>query len=264
MRSVRSITCLVLLLATIAATGVGARPAGILLDPDSTFARAAEAYDEGDYAQALDLYEQMLQAGYDHRTLRFNLGNTLYRLGKTGYAVAQYRRAWRDAPRDADIRTNLAHAQRQSGAILNTPSLLERIWSRLSPGEWALLATVGWWAGALLLALSFHDRKRRQGLRKTAACMGALLLLSAPGVQYWRSEASLREAVVVGAGYQAKFAPLEGAQAHFDLPRGTVVRVREEAQGWYRISLNEKSGWLPKSACTMVLQEDSPWRGQDS
>lgn len=261
MRSGSARFYLALLFATFVTANAAAQPTGILLDPDRTFARAAEAYDEGDYAQALELYEQMLQAGYDHRALRFNLGNTLYRLGKPGHAVAQYRRAWRDAPRDADILTNLAHAQRQAGAIPHQRSFFERVWSRLSPGEWALLATLGWWGGALLLAYAFHDRRRRQGLRKAAACCGALLLLSAPGVQYWRSQASLREAVVVGSGYQAKFAPLQGAQAHFDVPQGTLVRVREESQGWVRIALNEKTGWLPRAACSMVLDDGTPWRG---
>lgn len=250
--------------ATLAMANATVQPTGILIDPDRTFARAAQAYDDGDYAQALELYEQMLQAGYDHRALRFNLGNTLYRLGKPGHAVAQFRRAWRDAPRDADILTNLGHVQRQAGAIPHQLSLFERIWSRLSPGEWATLATIGWWGGTLLLATSFHDRRRRQGLRKAAACCGALLLLAAPGVQYWRSAGSLREAVVVGAGYQAKFAPLEGAQAHFDVPQGTLVRVREEAQGWVRIALNEKTGWLPRAACSMVLADGTPWRGSGS
>lgn len=252
-----------LIIAGIATAGAQSQPAGILLDPDRTFSRAAEAYDEGDYAQALELYAQMIQAGYDHRALRFNLGNTLYRLGKPGHAIVQFRRAWRDAPRDPDILTNLAHVQRQTGAIPHQLSFFERVWSQLSPGEWAFLATVGWWLGALLLALSFHDRKRRQGLRKCAIACGLLLLVSAPGVQYWRSPTSTQEAVVVGSGYQAKFAPLQGAQAHFDVPQGTIVRVREEAQGWFRIALNEKSGWLPKAACTMVLEEGAPWTDHD-
>lgn len=247
-----------LVLLGLARLDPGARAGSILLDPDQTFTRAAQAYDAGDYKQARELYSQMLQAGYSGKALHFNLGNAWFRLGKTGHAVAHYRRAWRDAPRDSDIRTNLAHAQRQAGSILNTAPVIETVWSYFSPSEWAIFATGSWWAAALLLAASFHVRKHRSGLQKSAALFGMLLLVSAPGVQYWRGPMSTREAVVVESGHQAKFAPLEGAQSHFEVPEATIVRVREEAEGWYRVSLNEKSGWLPKSACTMVLGEEAP------
>lgn len=236
-----------------------ARAGSILPDPQQAFAEAAQAYDDGDYDLARERYEQMLKAGYGGKELHFNLGNAWFRLGKPGRAVAHYRRAWRDAPRDPDIRTNLAHAQRQAGSILTTAPLIQSVWSYFSPSEWAILATASWWAALLLLGASFHVRKHRAGLRKAAAWSAVLLVVSAPGVQYWRGSITTREAVVVESGHQAKFAPLEGAQSHFETPEATLVRVREDAEGWYRVSLNEKSGWLPKSACIMVLGEESPW-----
>src|SRR3989338_6537720 len=64
-------------------------------------------YRAGDFKGAAAAYEPLIAAGEGTAAVYYNLGNTYFRLGQKGKAVAHYRRALRLSPRDADTRWNL-------------------------------------------------------------------------------------------------------------------------------------------------------------
>ena len=70
-------------------------------------AKANESYEGGEYAQALEIYERLVEEGAVDPDLFYNLGNAYYKEGQPGRAVLYYKRALRLAPRDNDARTNL-------------------------------------------------------------------------------------------------------------------------------------------------------------
>ena len=73
----------------------------ILIITDILFAASAkevmqtanEFYRNGDYENAIELYEELTYQGYEGVSLFFNLGNSYYRIGKIGYAILNYERA---------------------------------------------------------------------------------------------------------------------------------------------------------------------------
>ena len=83
-----------------------------------------------------------------------------------------------------------------------------------------------------------------------------LALLGAAGLGFWWEWRARPEWVVVAPGQQALFAPLDGATAHFALPPGSVVRLREESGDWLRVSAGKDEGWIRRNACRRVL----PWK----
>ena len=71
------------------------------------FAEGNEAYEKGEYQQAVDIYSQILNDGLASWELYYNLGNAYYRLEQTGNAILNYHRALRLAPNKQIIRDNL-------------------------------------------------------------------------------------------------------------------------------------------------------------
>ena len=69
-----------------------------------TFIQANKAYDSGDYASAVKLYNTIVDAGYANWQIYYNLGNCYYRLDETGLCIANYRRAQRLAPNKSVIK----------------------------------------------------------------------------------------------------------------------------------------------------------------
>ena len=80
-------------------------------DVATEFSAANKLYAEGKFAEAATAYETILQAGAQSPALLFNAGNAEFKAGHLGKAVAAYRRAELLAPRDAELRANLACLQ---------------------------------------------------------------------------------------------------------------------------------------------------------
>jgi tetratricopeptide (TPR) repeat protein len=75
---------------------------------DSTFSKANNAFWNGDYAKAAELYEKIEDLGARDAVLSYNLGTAYARLGKLGMAVRHYERALRLDPGNSDAMHNLS------------------------------------------------------------------------------------------------------------------------------------------------------------
>ena len=74
---------------------------------------------KGKFADAAADYENILQTGGQSPALLFNDGNAEFKAGHLGKAIAAYRQAELLAPRDAELRANLAFVRKQvQGATL--------------------------------------------------------------------------------------------------------------------------------------------------
>jgi tetratricopeptide (TPR) repeat protein len=125
---------------------------------NETAVSAANALVEnGHAAEAIEIYEQLITAGAHDSALYYNLGNAYFRTGDLARAVDNYRLAAELAPRDADIRANLALALRQSPALAPPePSGASGFLSQLTTGwlsldEAAVIVIALWFAGLLLV-----------------------------------------------------------------------------------------------------------------
>lgn len=69
--------------------------------------KADSAYTAENYMEAASLYQTAIDSLGTSSDLYYNLGNALYRLGKSGQAVVAYERALKLDPTNTDARTNL-------------------------------------------------------------------------------------------------------------------------------------------------------------
>lgn len=217
-------------------------------DPGALFEQARQAYDRSDFPQAESLYEKLIQQGYAAPEVLFNLGNTCFRLGKMGAAIAHYRRAQYALPRDADLRANLAIAQQQVGALAPTASAWALALRHFSQREWHHLGLFAYWAAGLLAA-GYLLGGRRPWMKRASLAALAVLAVSAAGWLHWQQLEKEPEAVIQRSGVQALFAPMAKAVAHFPLPEGSLVTVLEQSGSWLKIETGRQGGWVPEEAC---------------
>src|SRR5690606_21702366 len=80
-------------------------------DRSGDFAAAADAYRQGHFAEAVQIYLTAIQEGEESASLFYNLGTSLYKNGETGAALAAHLQARRLDPADPDIRYNVRFLQ---------------------------------------------------------------------------------------------------------------------------------------------------------
>ncbi len=251
---IMGIACGVLMLAGAVgavqhARSAGETPAAKL---QQTFLEASRAYDANRPADAAALYTQLIDQGYRSKELYFNLGNSYFKMGKIGLAVLNYRRAWQMAPRDPDIQANLRFALQSTSASTPPYKAVTRFLFKCSLSEWIILAVSAYWAAAVVLGVLLLWRQHRVGLGRTLAALLLPLALGLAGILNVWIVRQAPEWVVVEPRQQALYAPMEGSKAHFALPEGSIVRLKEDAGAWLKVALGSQSGYVPSKACVPV------------
>jgi tetratricopeptide (TPR) repeat protein len=209
--------------------------------------KAVASYESGDFAAAAAGFESLLASGAVNGHVYYNLGNTYYRLGRRGEAMAAYLAARRYLPRDPDVRANLKFVL--AGVPDKVDTEVDRgaagallFWVRpFTPREFAYGAAGAACVAALLLAASLW----RRSLRPTALAAMALPVLALCGYAL-----SLRQHRAWGA-VTAKTAPVRSGPGAKD---GVLFQLREGAPflvtgsrgaDVYELRLSDgKHGWI--------------------
>jgi len=227
----------------------------LVLGPVQAFNEGNKLYAQKDYEGAVQAYEQALQGGHDARA-HYNLGNALFRTGKIGRAIANYRRAYYLAPRDRDIEANLAFARAyRVDKTASPPGPLARLADRalmwMSRREASLLT--GLLATLAGFSLAAWIVWRRGALGLVAGALAVLALYGFIAQQLWAGEVASRPAVVVVAEVSAASGPGDEFKQVMLLHDGTEVKVRETRGAWALVQLPGGSGgWLQTNAIERV------------
>lgn len=241
-------------------------PTLLLLGALNAFAGAQDAFDAGvaasragDYAASEDHFREALEAGGRDPAVYHGLGNALFRQGRTGLAIAAWRRGLSLDPQSGDLAANLDFARDRTTDRLDPPepALGPFFWQRsLSVARSAALASAAWTLvlGALLLRRLARrpgagDQLQRVSARLGpwtwgAAALGALLtastlvaLRAAPG------------AVVIVPVVAARSTTGPDGVDLFVLHEGAEVRVTESTPEAALVLLpDERKGWIAWSA----------------
>ena len=215
-------------------------------DITADFSAANKLYAEGKFAAAA--YEKILQSGAQSPALLFNCANAEFKSGHLGQAIAAYRQAELLAPRDAELRANLAFVRNQvQGATLR-----ESRWQNwvsaltLNEGTW-LTAGFFWTMFALLAVRQLRPAlaPKLQGVTRLAAMLtffsGAVLALQA--ANHFTSAI----AVVTSAEATARSGPFDEAQSAFTVRDGAELKVLDRHDNWVQVVNGAgKIGWLSR------------------
>lgn len=215
------------------------------------FDRANKLYEQGKFTESAIAYEQIAAAGRPTTAVWFNLGNAAYKSGHIGRAIAAYRMAERQEPRDTILRANLQFVRGKVYADEKSRLPLWKSGVRLvTMNEWTILTSAWLWMFFAVLACGEVTRSRYV---KTAGAMflGFTLSLAALGAAL--SDAKTPGAVVAIKEATARFGPLDESQAAFQLRDGAEVTALSFKDQWVEVRDAEKrSGWIRRDALTVL------------
>jgi tetratricopeptide (TPR) repeat protein len=223
---------------------------------DDLVTKGNRFYQSGSFDKAAELYQQVVNSGYESPVLYYNLGNTYYRLGKIGYSILYYERAAKLSPGDEDIAHNLALANSRIVDKIDTvpPFFLFKWWESLL----AIFSISGWTYTAYLfyililisIGLFFFTKSPfQQKLALYTSAIFILLLIFTSTLLSIRMnrELNLKSGVVIEQAVNVKLSPDEKSADAFVLHEGLKVRLEDKVNDWVRIRLNDgKVGWLPE------------------
>lgn len=239
---------------------------------------ATEAYDAGDYATAIRLWEQERDSSGVSAALFYNLGNAYSKMGDRGGAVLNYEKALRMAPSNKQARANLRYTDNMVQIANETltdgknmdptpadPGFFDNIGnmvSRLASDTWAVWAVVMFLcAMGCCAAYLFMPNVSVRKLGFFGG--GVLLLLSSSCV--WGAVISKRHAlskdtcVLMADEAVLMLGPGEASKTvGTPLSAGTRLKVMgtdkdSDGDEWVQVYLNaEYSGWLPASDVAVV------------
>jgi len=226
--------------------------------PADDFKAANQLYDQGKFAEAAALYEK-IEPKTAH--VYYNLGNAWYREGKLGWAILNYERARKLAPRDPDILANLRFAEQRLGVDeVNTPPravqrFLRSVMVSRTANEWSTYELVALWLTVFAVGAYIFIPKMRMGF----------LVLAAAGfigfaISTWAlsdeviGNRTAPQGVVVTSGVDARFAPLSDSTIHFRLPEGAKIVIREDRDQWLLVErADSQQGWVKADTIGRIL-----------
>jgi tetratricopeptide (TPR) repeat protein len=230
--------------------------AGKLLaaDVSADFAAANKLYAEGKFTEAAANYDAILKTDAQSSALLFNAGNAEFKAGHLGRTIAAYRQAELLAPRDAELRANLAFVRNQvQGATLRETSWQKWV-STLTLNEGTILTAIFFWALFGLLALRQLKPALAPKLHTATRLAMALTIFSATilGLQA-ANHFTASVAVVTVADATARSGPFDDAQSVFTARDGAELKVLQRHDDWVQVANNAgKIGWLSRKQAEIL------------
>ncbi|MDX1437734.1 MAG: tetratricopeptide repeat protein [Anaerolineales bacterium] len=144
---------------------------------------ANRLFEAGRYIESAQVLEQILAQGAEDSAVYYNLGNAYYAQGDYARALENYEQAARLAPRDRAIRHNLAVTRAQAPPspqeapdLLITLAQLTSSWITIN--EMSLLLLAFWFAACyFLLASRQLERSSIRSALRIAAAVGVLAVV---------------------------------------------------------------------------------------
>jgi len=229
-------------------------------DPGQQMALGNEAYERGDYAEAVEIYHGILDTGLRSADLHYNLGNAYLKAGRLGWAVLNYERALRQNPRDPDIRANLIYARSRMVDVLperKTPWLLSmviRVHNLLDLRQILWLASALWFAIIFLAAAALFGERLRLPMRAANPVLAVILGLSLTSLGFKIYAAEARHpGIVVAEEVQVMSGPGDEYAREFVLHAGTRIEIKRSYQDWHEVALSdEMRGWVTGNAVEAI------------
>lgn len=224
---------------------------------------ADEAYANGDYQLAIQLYEQILETQGEAAAIYYNLGNSYYKGTNIAKAILNYERALLLAPGDADIRFNLDLAKSKTVDKITPLSeiffitWIKSIANLLNSDVWAIIAVVFFLSFIFLICIYLFVKKLV--VRKFAFFLSLLSLLLCVVSNFAASyQKGIREdknsAIVMQPSVTIKSTPDNSGTDLFILHEGCKVEIKDNSmREWKEIRLEDGNvGWIPANAIEII------------
>jgi hypothetical protein len=228
----------------------------------SGFEKGNVLYQKGQYEQAIQAYESVLDSHQQSAELYFNLGNCYYKLHQVAPSIYNYEKALVLAPDDVDITNNLKFAHKLTiDEVKEVPKvgfakLLRDFTGMYHFNTWAWISVI---FGFLFLGFFIGYYFSPTTLSKRIFFIGMFLWLIflflsiGAGIFEKNHFVNERPAIVFAEVVEVKSEPQKASPATFILHEGTKVFVEETLGKWKKIELTDGTeGWIEAVAIREV------------
>ena len=219
-------------------------------------------YEAGEYEGAVKSYMDIVEMGLESPELWYNLGNSYYKLGRSGYSILAFERAKKLSPGDESILYNLKAANlllkdkvtapRENVIIRSFRSLRDLV----SSDELIRFLIFLYLASIFIFALTLFmvDGKLRRVLNYSLMVFGTLFFFTSVfGGLKIEHELNSSRAVVMVKEMSVSSAPEEIGEELFLLHEGTTVELIGGSDSWVQIRLIDgKAGWAPAEMLEVI------------
>ena len=228
--------------------------AGFGQSPEELFVAGNQAFQKGDYAKAVDMYESILHNGYTSSDLYYNLGNSYFKQGNFPKSILNYERALRLTPGDDDLRHNVQLANQMiTDRIDPAPHLFVWDWWNATK-NWFSFDAITWLLYAIyvleMAVISLVVVGQSYRLRRIALMTGVgqglvLLFVVAVFVARYSDAHRTDDAIVMTQVVNVKNSPDDRSSDAFVIHAGLKVQLTDHLGEWTKIKLADgKVGWM--------------------
>ena len=222
------------------------------------FESANAAYQNEQFAEAIVLYDSIVDQGYLHAETFYNLANAHFRSGHLGEAILNYERTLMVNPGDEDAQHNLALAQKQvvdEFNVVPTPAL-RRIFKDVSgvfsASVWSMIGVSFLLMMTVLFAVFMFRTRHSFLLVLSGVCL--ILTVLTEGIAYGKYKLEQQQwAILTELNGYVKSAPADNGQDLFILHEGTKVQVLDAFEEYSKVKLPDgKIGWIETLAISVI------------
>lgn len=244
-----------LLISSIAFLSVFPSPAFPADNSDtSPFYRGNIYYEQGNYDEAIEQYDSILDSGVETGNLYYNLGNCYFKKGEPGKALLNYEKARRLIPMDKDLESNYEYARSliKGGAVASQKNWFKKVSYNIFEKFTIDGLTISLSVCYILILFGILAAVILAPFRKNALISILFLgLFFIMGIAGLAEKVVLldKEAIVAVEHTDARFEPMDKATTHFTLYEGMKVEVISSQDNWHKVKRQDnKSGWVENNA----------------
>lgn len=231
-------------------------------DAQNLMDTANNAYNEGLYDSALNVYHVIESKNLESAELYYNIGNTYFKNNNLPSSILYYEKAKKLSPNDDDIAYNLGIANSMIADKIETvPILFYQHWwnyfyNLFDADTWTIISIIAWII--LLTFIGVFVLTKSPSTKKLSFYLGLLFLFLTVGTfglasQKYYFTREHKEAIIFTPTITVKSSPTLNAVDLFVVHEGTKIRILDQLQNWVKIKIPDGSvGWLPEESLQAI------------
>ena len=221
---------------------------------DLLFIQGNKEYTNGNYADAISLYDSIISNSLESSELYYNLGNCYYKTQDWANAIWHYEKSLKLNSNNEGASHNLKLTKlRIIDQIEAIPQLFYKNWWKnlirlFTTKTWQILAILCIW---IVLIIQLINRFINYKKKYFPAFFNTLaLILLCTTYSSYQENHSKTEAIIFSSSVVVNSAPTDNSTNLFSLHSGTKIELIDQIGNWIKIKLTNGSiGWIKESDC---------------
>lgn len=226
------------------------------------FQESNELYRNGKYYEAIDKYKQIIETGYEHAYLYYNLANAYYRINDFPKSIYYYEKALKLKPRFKDAKFNLQLAK--ATILPNIQEVPEPFYTQIINNlsslfdikEWTIMSITLAFITAILIFifLILQTHRLKMFLFYSSILFLTILIFSLLlGYARYHDTVKPNYAIIMQSSATIKSSPDQQSTDIYIAPAGLKVKILSTLSDWYEVKLPDgNKGWINKDALEII------------